>query len=62
MHQDLNRDKYISYERLQIQHQAADQLELIKVSKHSTEMQPHATVVLTSLKHLIYHRLKEITK
>ena len=48
MHQDPDRDRYTSYERTVVDN-AADELELIAVSKRPTRLLPHGTVVRTNL-------------
>ena len=49
MHQDPDRDRYTSNEEGTVVDNAADELELIAVSKHPTRLLPHGTVVLTRL-------------
>ena len=50
MHQDPNRDRYTSDEEGTVVDNAADELDLIAVSKRSTRLLPHATVVRTNLR------------
>ena len=52
MHQDPDRDRHTSDEEGTVVDNAADELELIAVSKRSTRLIPHATVVRTNLKPL----------
>ena len=52
MHQDPNRDRYTSGEEGTFVDNAADELELIAVSKRPARLSPHATVVRTHLKPL----------
>ena len=49
MLQDPDRDRYTSNEEGTVTDKAADELELIAVSKCSTRLLPHATVVRTNL-------------
>ena len=49
MHQDPNRDRYTSDEEGTVVENAADELDLIAVSKRSTRLLPHGTVVRTNL-------------
>ena len=49
MHQDRNRDWYTSDEEGTVVDNAADELELITVSKHPTRLLPHGTVVRNNL-------------
>ena len=49
MHQDTDRDRYTSDEEGTVVDNAADELELIAVSKRSTRLLPHGTVVRTKL-------------
>ena len=49
MHQDPDRDRYTSDEEGIVIDNAADELELIAVSKRPTRLLPHATVVRTNL-------------
>ena len=49
MHQDPDRDRYTSDEEGIVIDNAADELELIAVSKCPTRLLPHATVVRTNL-------------
>ena len=49
MHQDPNRDWYTSDEEGTVVDNAADELELIAVSKRPTRLLPHGTVVRTNL-------------
>ena len=49
MHQDPNRDRYSSDEEGTVVDNAADELELIAVSKRPTRLLPHGTVVRTNL-------------
>ena len=49
MHQDPNRDRYTSDEEGTVIDKAADELELIAVSKRPSRLLPHATVVRTNL-------------
>ena len=49
MHQDPNRDRYTSEEEGRVVDNAADELELIAVSKRPIRLLPHATVVRTNL-------------
>ena len=49
MHQDPDRDRYTSDEEGTVVDNAADELELIAVSKRPTRLLPHGTVVRTSL-------------
>ena len=49
MHQDPDRDRYTSDEQGTVVDNAADELELIAVSKRSTRLLPHGTVVRTNL-------------
>ena len=49
MHQDPDRDRYIFDEEGTVDDNAADELELIAVSKRPTRLLPHATVVRTNL-------------
>ena len=49
MLQDLDRDRYISDEEGTVVDNAADELELIPVSKRPTRLLPHGTVVPTNL-------------
>ena len=48
-HQDPDRDRYTSDEEGTVVDNAADKLELIAVSKRSTRLLPHGTVVRTNL-------------
>ena len=48
-HQDPDRDRYTSDEEGTVVDNAADELELIAVSKRSTRLLPHGTVVRTNL-------------
>ena len=48
-HQDPNRDRYTSDEEGTVIDNAADELELIAVSKRPTRLLPHGTVVRTNL-------------
>ena len=48
-HQDPDRDRYTSDEEGTVVDNAADELELISVSKRPTRLLPHGTVVRTSL-------------
>ena len=48
-HQDPDRDRYTSDEEGTVIDNAADELELIAVSKRSTRLLPHGTVVRTNL-------------
>ena len=50
MHQDPDRDRYTSDEEGIVVNNAADELELIAVSKSPTRYLPHGTVVRTNLK------------
>ena len=52
IHEDLDSDKYTSAERSTVVNQAADELELIAVSKRLTELFSHAAVVRTTLEAL----------
>ena len=49
MHQDKDRDRYTSDEEGTVVDNAADELELIAVSKRSTRLLPHGRVVCTNL-------------
>ena len=49
MHQDPDRDRYTSDEEGTVVDNAADERELIAVSKHPTRLLPHGTVVRTNL-------------
>ena len=49
MHQDADRDRYTSDEEGTVFDKAADELELIAVSKRPTRLLAHATVVRTNL-------------
>ena len=49
MHQDPDRDRYTSNEEGTVVDNAADEIELIAVSKLQTRLLPHATVVHTNL-------------
>ena len=49
MHQDPDRDRYFSDEEGTVLDNAADELELIAVSKRPTILLPHGTVVRTNL-------------
>ena len=49
MHQDPDRDRYTSDEEGTVVDNAADELELIEVSKRPTRLLPHGTVVRTNL-------------
>ena len=49
MHQDPGRDRYTSDEEGTVVDNAADELELIAVSKRPTRLLPHGTVVRTNL-------------
>ena len=49
MHQDPDRDQYTSDEEGTVVENAEDELELIAVSKRSSNLLPHATVVHTNL-------------
>ena len=49
MHQDPDRDRYTSDEEGTVVYNAADELELIAVSKRPTRLLPHGTVVCTNL-------------
>ena len=49
MHQDPDRDRYTSYEEGTVVDNAADELELIAVSKHPTRLLPHGAVVRSNL-------------
>ena len=49
MHQDPDRDRYTSDEESTVVDNAADELELIAVSKCQTRLLPHATVVRNNL-------------
>ena len=49
MHQGPDRDRYTSDEEGTVVDNAADELELIAVSKHPTRLLPHGTVVRTNL-------------
>ena len=49
MHQDPNRDRYTSDEEGTVVDNAADELELIAVSKRPTRLLPHGSVVRTNL-------------
>ena len=49
MHQDPDRDRYTSDEEGTVVDNAADELELIAVSKQPTRLLPHGTVVRTNL-------------
>ena len=49
MHQDPYRDRYTSDEEATVVDNAADELELIAVSKRPTRLLPHGTVVRTNL-------------
>ena len=49
MHQDPDRDRYTSDEEGTVVDNAADELELIAVSKRPTRLLPHGTVVRTNL-------------
>ena len=49
MHQDLDRDRYTSDEEGTVVDNAAEELELIAVSKHPTILLPHCRVVRTNL-------------
>ena len=49
MHQDPDRDRYTSDEEDTVVDNAADELELIAVSKRPTRLLPHATVFRTNL-------------
>ena len=49
MHQDPDRDRYTSDEEGTVVENAADELELIAVSKRPTRLLPHGTVVRTNL-------------
>ena len=49
MHQDPDRDRYTSDEEGTVVDNAADELELIAVSKRPTRLLPHGTVVRTSM-------------
>ena len=49
MHQGPDRDRYTSEEEGTEVDNAADELELIAVSKHPTRLLPHATVIRTNL-------------
>ena len=49
MHQDQDRDRYTSDEEGTVIDNAADELEIIAVSKRPTKLLPHATVVRTNL-------------
>ena len=49
MHQDPERDRYTSDEEGTVVDNAADELELIAVSKRPTRLLPHGTVVRTNL-------------
>ena len=48
-HQDPDRDRYTSDEEGTVEDNAADELELIAVSKRPTRLLPHGTVVRTNL-------------
>ena len=52
MHQDPDRDRYTSDEESTVVDNAADELELIAVSKRPTRLLPHATVIHTNLESL----------
>ena len=52
MHQDPDRDRYTSDEEDTVVENAADELDLIAVSKHPTKLLPHATVVRAKMEHL----------
>ena len=49
MHQDPDRDRYTSDEEGTVVGNAADELELIAVSKRPTRLLPHGTIVRTNL-------------
>ena len=49
MHQEPDRDRYTSDEEGTVVDNAADELELIAVSKRPTRLLPHATFVRTNL-------------
>ena len=49
MHEDRDSDRYTSDEESTVVENAADELELIAVSKRPTRLLPHATVVRTNL-------------
>ena len=49
MHQDPDRDRYTSDEEGTVTDNAAEELELIAVSKRPTRLLPHGTVVRTNL-------------
>ena len=49
MHQDPDRDRYSSDEEGTVTDNAAEELELIAVSKRPTRLLPHGTVVRTNL-------------
>ena len=49
MHQDPDRDRYTSNEEGTVVDNAADEIELIAVSKLQTRLLPHATVIRTNL-------------
>ena len=49
MHQDPDRDRYTSDEEGTVVDNAADELELIALSKHPPRLFPHASVVRTNL-------------
>ena len=52
MHQDTDRDRYTSDEEDTVVDHAADELELKAVLKRPTRLNPHATVVCTTLEPL----------
>ena len=52
MNQDPDRDRYTSDEEDTRVENAADELELIAVSKRPTRLLPHPTVVRTKMEHL----------
>ena len=52
MHQDSDKDRYISDEESTVVDNAEDELELIALSKRPTKLLPHDTVVRTNLEPL----------
>ena len=53
MHQDRDRDRYTSNEEGTVVDNAADELELIAVSKNPTRLLPHAMFVPTNLERTV---------
>ena len=52
MNQEPDRDRYISDEEGTVVDNAADELELLALSKRPTRLLPHATVIRTNLEPL----------